>query len=471
MNRKCQIFTPNDYVNRLLDIVNYTDCLYGKRVLENSCGVGNVLVVIVERYIDDCRKHGFTDSKIREGLEQDIFGVEIDSVTYNQCILNLDELIKRKGLSSVQWKVFNADYLKWDYPESFDYVIGNPPYITYNELTEVERDFVKKHFASCKKGKFDYCYAFIEKSLNCLAVDGKMAYLIPSSIFKTVFGANLRSIMKPYLSAVFEFAQDKMFKDALVKSAIIFLDKATVKDTIFRYQLCEQNMIEISRSNLTDKWFFDRNVQAGKKRFGDYFKVSHVVATLLNEAFVLKNDSYQGKGDYFICQGIKIEKSIIRNTATPRSLRYKREEKIIFPYFYDGDILKRYTQEQFIALFPGANSYLNLFRKKLDERKKEENALWFEYGRSQALNGLNRPKLLISTVVSGKPAVFLLRKDCIPYSGMYVVPREDNATYNLDFAKKLLENDSFIKYVSKVGIHVSGNSLRITSKDIENFMF
>ena len=50
MNRKCQIFTPNDYVNRLLDIVNYTDCLYGKRVLENSCGVGNVLVVIVERY-------------------------------------------------------------------------------------------------------------------------------------------------------------------------------------------------------------------------------------------------------------------------------------------------------------------------------------------------------------------------------------------------------------------------------------
>ena len=32
MNRKCQVFTPKDYVKKLLDIVGYTNNLYGKKM-------------------------------------------------------------------------------------------------------------------------------------------------------------------------------------------------------------------------------------------------------------------------------------------------------------------------------------------------------------------------------------------------------------------------------------------------------
>lgn len=42
MNKKCQVFTPADYVEELLDSVGYTENLYGKRILENSCGDGNI---------------------------------------------------------------------------------------------------------------------------------------------------------------------------------------------------------------------------------------------------------------------------------------------------------------------------------------------------------------------------------------------------------------------------------------------
>lgn len=37
MNKKCQIFTPENYVRELLDSVGYIEHLYGKRILENSC--------------------------------------------------------------------------------------------------------------------------------------------------------------------------------------------------------------------------------------------------------------------------------------------------------------------------------------------------------------------------------------------------------------------------------------------------
>lgn len=73
----------------------------------------------------------------------------------------------------------------------------------------------------------------------------------------------------------------------------------------------------------------------GTERFGDYFQVAHVVATLLNEAFVLKKENCEEKEDLYICNGKSIEKEIVRETATPRSKRYKKEEYIIFPYNYE----------------------------------------------------------------------------------------------------------------------------------------
>lgn len=131
----------------------------------------------------------------------------------------------------------------------------------------------------------------------------------------------------------------------------------------------------------------------------------------------------------------------------------------------------RYTSQQFSTLFPGAESYLSDFREQLDERESDKSALWFEYGRSQALSGLNKRKLLISTVITEKVAVYILKKKCIPYAGMYIVPKSGNKTYKLEDAKDILESKEFMKYVQDVGIHISGTSLRITSRDIEEFKF
>lgn len=51
-----------------------------RKILENSCGVGNVLAVIVTMYIEDCLSIGHTTRQIQTGLESDIFCVEIDKV-------------------------------------------------------------------------------------------------------------------------------------------------------------------------------------------------------------------------------------------------------------------------------------------------------------------------------------------------------------------------------------------------------
>lgn len=330
MNKKCQVFTPNDYVKKLLDSVGYNENLYEKNILENSCGDGNILVVIVERYINDARKHGLSDEDICDGLSKHICGIEIDPIQYKRCIQNLNELINSKGIRKVQWNIFNVDYLRWESNRKFQYVVGNPPYITYHELDKKDRDYVRENFDTCDKGKFDYCYAFIEKSVDCLDSDGKMAYLIPSSIFKTVFGEKLRSYIKPYLYEIYDYTQDKMFDDALVKSAIIVIDKVVAHEDMIYYDMASEEKLNIPIDNLSDKWFFTKNNISGTRRFGDYFQVSHVVATLLNEAYVLKKENYQEVNGFYRCNGKNIEKEIVRETATPRSLRYKKLKKLFF---------------------------------------------------------------------------------------------------------------------------------------------
>ena len=180
MNKKCQVFTPANYVEELLDCVGYTENVYGKKILENSCGDGNILAAIVQRYIDDCKRQGLSRTKIKNGLEKDVYGVEIDPDQYRKCICNLNNVLIKNRIKPVKWNILNDDYLKNRDIIEYHFIVGNPPYITYKELEENEQKCLREKFESCKKGKFDYCYAFIEKSINSLTPNGKMAYLIPS---------------------------------------------------------------------------------------------------------------------------------------------------------------------------------------------------------------------------------------------------------------------------------------------------
>lgn len=56
--------------------------------------------------------------------------------------------------------------------------------------------------------------------------------------------------------------------------------------------------INIPINDLKEKWFFTTDKMMGTERFGDYFQVAHVVATLLNEAFVLKKKTVKRKKTY-----------------------------------------------------------------------------------------------------------------------------------------------------------------------------
>lgn len=113
MQDRCQIPTPKKYAQIMLDKAGYQENLYGKTILENSCGEGNILFEIVRRYIYDCRIHNLSDKEIKEGLEQDICAYEIDKQSVKKCKKNMDMIAGALGIMDVEWNIFNMDYLAY----------------------------------------------------------------------------------------------------------------------------------------------------------------------------------------------------------------------------------------------------------------------------------------------------------------------------------------------------------------------
>ncbi|MBK5158616.1 N-6 DNA methylase, partial [Streptococcus sp. 23.2] len=205
--KKFQVFTPSKYVEQMLDNIDYKgDAILKKYFLENSVGEGNILLKAVERYIKSAQSAGITKRELMKDLEQYFIGYEIDKSVIDACISKLDHLLLKYGLKNIKWDIRNEDYLKSSLEVRVDYIVGNPPYITYQELLKEQRQYLRENFFVCKKGKFDYYYAFVEKSMNDLSGNsGKMAYLIPNSIFKNVFAQNLRNMIITNITNIIDY--------------------------------------------------------------------------------------------------------------------------------------------------------------------------------------------------------------------------------------------------------------------------
>ena len=325
--KTCKVPTPLDMVNHMLDKIGYKSNLYGKKVLENSCGEGNFLCEIVKRYIIDARRQNLTDIMILKGLEQDIHGIEKEESIVRICLANMDAVAEKMGITNVNWHIRQGDALALEPESIYQYVVGNPPYITYYNLTPEERTLIRTRYQTCAAGKADYYYAFTEAALQSLAPDGSLIYLIPNNFFKNRYSDELRKYILPYLVEVEDYTTQRIFGNYLTSSAVIFCRRQTQGRTFKYCDIQNQRSIQVQKSELQGKWsFFTNRAHLGKsERMGNCFQISAPIATLLNDAFVLRNFRKCDNGDFEV-DGMILEQKVVRPAASPKS-KQRREEQ------------------------------------------------------------------------------------------------------------------------------------------------
>lgn len=204
-----EVFTRRWVVEVLLDLTGYTvDRDLGQmHLLEPSCGSGAFLRPAVERLITSAQRLGRDPASLGDAIRS--YDLQTEHVDTCQALCR-DLLAAAGEADSVAaelascW-VRHADFLLTGqlgdvegHPEieerPADVVIGNPPYIRYDDLAD---DIVSLYRGAwpTMQGRGDIYIGFFERSLRMLKPDGKVGFICADRWMRNAYGAALRKLV------------------------------------------------------------------------------------------------------------------------------------------------------------------------------------------------------------------------------------------------------------------------------------
>ncbi len=200
-----EVFTRRWVVEVLLDLAGYTSDrdLAKVRLVEPSCGSGAFLGPAVERLIASAAASDYDFAALSDSVRA--YDLQIGHVEVSRSICR--DLLARAGATedlaarlAESW-VRPGDFLLsgvdlWSEGEDLraDVVVGNPPYIRYDELPESVAAQYRQTW-STMRGRGDIYVGFIERSLGILAPGGKIAFICADRWMRNQYGAELRKLV------------------------------------------------------------------------------------------------------------------------------------------------------------------------------------------------------------------------------------------------------------------------------------
>ena len=179
------VFTAPEVVQFMLDKARYTSesNLRDVSILEPSCGEGEFVTEIAKRLMISAVNFNFD---AETAFRRNVHAYDIDADKVEVCRDRLRQL----GYKAVE-NIKVADFLIAN-TEKTDIVVGNPPYIRYENipkdiLEHCKQKFVTFHYRS------DLYVPFFEKSLSLLKEGGRHCFICSNRWLKNEYGKKLRA--------------------------------------------------------------------------------------------------------------------------------------------------------------------------------------------------------------------------------------------------------------------------------------
>jgi adenine-specific DNA-methyltransferase len=200
-----EVFTRRWVVEVLLDLTGYTSDLDLSRMhlLEPSCGSGAFLGPAVERLIASAKRYGRDLTSLGDAIRSyDLQAehVEICRALCRNLLVAVGETASAASALAEIW-VQHADFLLSGLlTESeiehrpADVVIGNPPYIRYDDLADDVAALYRSTWPTMR-GRGDIYVGFIERSLRMLKPGGKVGFICADRWMRNQYGASLRELV------------------------------------------------------------------------------------------------------------------------------------------------------------------------------------------------------------------------------------------------------------------------------------
>lgn len=460
---KGRVYTPDYIVNNILDLAHYVgDHVVEKHVIDNSCGDGAFLCLIVKRYCEAALKKGFSLDLLKEHLEKYIHGIEIEPVEHKKCLANVKKIVAKYGITAdVSWDIICADTLSVDkYNGKMDFVLGNPPYVRVHNLDD-SFDTAKK-FSFTQGGMTDLYIVFYEIGLKMLNEKGVLGYISPSSFFNSLAGNYMRKylVQERLIEKLVDLKHFQAF-NATTYTAIVILNKQRSANALEYYQFDEKNFIPYYVESLADDDYYIA------KNF--YFSTKNNLSLLKKIFFNLGRCDIDVKNGYAtICDDIFIGSFPFQSKYIIPVIKASRGEyqQIVYPYDQNGQLITEDSLVKEKALY----EYLFENKSRLLKRSSENKAdsRWFAFGRSQAINDTYKNKVAINTLLRTSADLKIISAPAGTgvYSGLYLTGNEQS----LSKISEILLTDEFSTYISLLGKYKSGGYYTFSSKDMKAYL-
>lgn len=478
-----QVYTPIFIVQKILDDIGYKGAsIIGKKILDPACGDGRFLEEVVKRII-----HYSTKDTLAQNLKN-VHGWDIDPIAVSECIHKLNHLIyplqiewNIKCYNALEYLVEQQDVFKNTI--SYDFIVGNPPYIRIQHLDEYQRRWIQKYYSFCKNGSTDIYIAFFELCLNSLSDDGICGLITPNTFFYTETARKLREVLaqNQYLVQITNYHHIQIFEDATTYSAITIFNKKqnayfTYQHASDKYHFLERN---ISFDEIKKKKLWQLSIMSvshyATTSYRPLKEIAHIyvgITTLCDRAYIFTLEDIQD--NYAIVQSrlkgkIQIEKNILKRIV--KASKYKGDkssinEYILFPYKQVNGKYYIIPEDELKENYPLTYAYLCSVRDILDKRDngKPNPVSWYAYGRNQSLNISFGKKILFSPINRYPQFVYCDEEDATFYSGYCI-------KFNGDYHKLLaqLNSDRMKTFIDVSSRDFRGGWKAYNKKIIEEF--
>lgn len=361
-----QYMTPDLMAEFMTSLISNKENPY---ILEPSCGEGIFL------------------QKLRDKGYNNILAYEIDT-----------EIIKNDN------SVIYSSFISTKHEDTFDIVIGNPPYIRWKNLEEDLKEELKesKLWNKYLNALNDYSSIFIIKAVEALKEGGELIFITPDYWIDTTHSLNLRNYMvdNGYFERIFLFKEAPIFKGATVSLMVFKYIKSKLKNKneknikvskynkqkapskqVFELMInfendCNEDVesFEIPQFKKDKYWIFAREEEL--KIIEKYEEKCTTVGdnlfdtkmNILEDVCDIGNGMVSGLDKAF-----QIPKNIIltdeEEAATINVVKGQNLEQFVYndvtKYIF---INEEITEDQFLLKYPNFNDLLSPFKEQLKKR-------------------------------------------------------------------------------------------------------
>lgn len=406
------VFTSPRVVCFMLDLIGYTSDkdLSAYKVLEPSFGHGDFLIEIQNRLIKSAKKFNFDASEI---MSKNIYGCEIDRDKYDKCIDTLR--LEMPNFTPSNLKTEDFLFSLWN--TQFDFIIGNPPYIRYENIPEKVRNLYKNKFYTFHY-RSDLYILFYEHSLRNLSVNGRHCFICSNRWLKNEYGKKLRA----YISSSFnlEYIIDVENINAFKESVLAYPSITLISNT--------EGGKNVKLAKINDLSELDKPIQTKQKKlesfdnWDDLFLSDNIenLSYIEQQGFKIGIGVATGADKIFISKELKnqVEEELLLPLVNAKDLTGNefiwKGFYILNPYRLNGSIIN-------LDKYPKAKQYLGQFKSILSKRHIVKNGrTWYSLIDKIKPELVNLPKILLPDI-TGNKIIFIDKGLFYPAHNIYYI--------------------------------------------------